>query len=305
VAELAHALGFEAKPGCGAFHLPATANGHGVAMAWSVAGETEEADPQPIKVLLVSGDEAAADPSVRALAEDSERVIALTMFHELAAGWADLILPATANLERDGTSMNLEGRVQRLRRAVPPPCPDELAWISKLARDFGVEVSPHASEVFAELARHLFRDLSLEEVGRRAPLPARQPYEAPPPAMSPASTTPVPGGEHFVGELRLYRYRPLFSGPAVERVRELRFQRPESEVELSSSDAERRGIANGEQVLVRSNGTSVQLRARVNRKLVAGVARIAEEHAADLHPSVEVVKAVPRSGTAGGEEATS
>ena len=30
---------------------------------------------------------------------------------------------------------------------------------------------------------------------------------------------------------------------------------------------------------------------RVNRKLVGGVARIAEEHAADLHPSVEVVKA--------------
>jgi hypothetical protein len=35
----------------------------------------------------------------------------------------------------------------------------------------------------------------------------------------------------------------------------------------------------------------VQLRARVTRKLVAGVARIADEHAGDLHPTVEVVKA--------------
>ena len=62
-------------------------------------------------------------------------------------------------------------------------------------------------------------------------------------------------------------------------------------MELARRDAERRRIATGDRVLVRSNGTSVELRARVNRKLVEGVARIAEEHAADLHPPVEVVKA--------------
>ena len=39
-----------------------------------------------------------------------------------------------------------------------------------------------------------------------------------------------------------------------------------------------------------SNGTSVELRARVNRKLVAGVARVPDEHASDLHLLVEVVK---------------
>ena len=72
---------------------------------------------------------------------------------------------------------------------------------------------------------------------------------------------------------------------------ELGFQRPERDVELSPADAESLGIAGGEAVVVRSNGTSVELRARVNRKLVAGVVRIAEEHAADLHPAVEVTKA--------------
>jgi predicted molibdopterin-dependent oxidoreductase YjgC len=188
--------------------------------------------------------------------------------------------------------MNLEGRVQRLRRTVPPPCPDELAWISELASRFDVDVSPHTSSVYEELSGRLFRDLPLEHVGLRAPLPGRQPYEAPARAITPAQA-PVPGpsDEYFVGELRLHRYRPLFSGPAVERVRELQFQRPEAEVELSAVDAGRRGIAPGQQVLVRSNGTSVELRARVNRNLVEGVARIADEHAADLHPTVEVVKA--------------
>jgi anaerobic selenocysteine-containing dehydrogenase len=49
-------------------------------------------------------------------------------------------------------------------------------------------------------------------------------------------------------------------------------------------------VANGDAVSVRSNGTSVELRARVSRALAAGTARIAEEHAADLHREVEVVK---------------
>jgi NADH-quinone oxidoreductase subunit G len=304
IAELAHALGFEDKPGCGAFHLPSTPNARGVAEAWAVAADADETNPEPIELLVVSGDEAAADPSVRALAEQARRVLALTMFHGLAAGWADVVLPATGALERDGTTMNLEGRVQRMRRAALPPCPDELAWISELAGRFGVELPPHAAGVYERLAEHLFRDLPLEDIGAHAPLPARREYEAPPPATSPSPTPLAAAGtEHFVGELRLQRYRPLFSGPAVERVPELEFLRPEPEVELSAPDADRRGIETGDSVLVRSNGTSVELRALVSRKLVEGVARIADEHAAELHPAVEVLKAAPLRGATNGEEA--
>ena len=132
-------------------------------------------------------------------------------------------------------------------------------------------------------------------LGERAPLPARvartsrRSRQPPTAGQSPPRT--VPESEHFVGTLRLLRYTPLFSGPQVERVAELQFQRPDGEVALSAPDADRRGIATGDTVSLRSNGTSVELRARVDRKLVEGVARIAEEHAADLHLDVEVVKA--------------
>ncbi len=286
IAELAHELGFDSRAGCGAFHLPVTPNGRTVAAAWSAAADADETKPETIGVLVVSGEDAAADPGVRALAEQAERVIVVTMFHELAGGWADLILPATGALERDGTTMNLEGRLQRLRRAVTPPCPDELAWISKLAARFGVDVSPHASVVFAELSEHLFQDLSLDEIGLRADLPSRTPYEAPEPAAPQPKSLPESGA----GALHLQRYRTLLSGPAVERVRELEFQRPEREVEISALDARQRGISSGDSVRVRSNGTSVELRARVNRRLIEGVVRVAEEHAADLHAAVEVVR---------------
>jgi anaerobic selenocysteine-containing dehydrogenase len=63
------------------------------------------------------------------------------------------------------------------------------------------------------------------------------------------------------------------------------------EIELAYDDAQRRQIASGDQVSVRSNGTSLDLRARVSRALAAGSARIADEHAGELHRDVEVVKA--------------
>ena len=290
LAELAHSLGFDGKPGCGAFHLPATPNARGVADAWAAAADGEEQDPEPIGLLVVSGDEAAADPAVRALAERAEHVLAITMYHGLAVGWADLVLPGTSYLERDGSYVNLEGRVQRLRRTTIPPAPDELTWISKLAERFGVEVSPHASVLFAELSERLYGGLSYGEVGERAPLPQRTPYEAPAPAAPAPADPPAAAPAHFIPNLRLQRYRPLFSGPAVERTPELQFQRPAAEIELAAEDAERRQIGNGDTVAVRSNGTSVELRARVSRALAAGTARVAEEHAADLHRDVEVVK---------------
>ena len=90
--------------------------------------------------------------------------------------------------------------------------------------------------------------------------------------------------------LKLVSYRPLFSGPDVERVPELQFQRPGPEVEVSADDADRRGIATGDPVEVTSNGTSVTLRARINRRLMKGAVRIPTNHAAGLADRVEVRK---------------
>src|SRR3954454_17941525 len=181
LAAVAADLGLAGKPGSGAFFLPETANGRGVAIAWA-AGSDEEAgaEPEPLGLLIVSGDEAAANPNVRALAEGAERVIAITMFHSLAVGWADLVLPGTSYLERDGTYVNLEGRIQRLRRAAIPPTPDELAWLARLAARFGVELSPHPSPVFAELSERIFGGVTYEDLGEQARLPERVPLEGVP-----------------------------------------------------------------------------------------------------------------------------
>ena len=189
----------------------------------------------------MSGDEAAANPDVRALAERAERVLAISMFRTPVAGWADLVLPGTSYLERDGTYVNLEGRLQRLRRAVIPPCPDELAWIAKLAERFDVELSPHPAQVFAEPSERCYGGIDYPAIGELAELPARADGADVPPAPKARRRESGKG-------LRLVSYRPLFSGPAVERIPELQFQRPGSEIELSADDAKKIGAQAGSTV---------------------------------------------------------
>jgi len=262
--------------------LPQTPNGRGVADAWSAAGDEDPEDTRP-RVLVISGDEAAIDPSVRALAADAETVIGIGMFEESFRGLADLVLPGTSYLERDGTTVNLEGRLQRQRRAVLAPVPDTLAWVSKLAARFDVDVSPYASVVFDEIAERCYGGITYAEIGERAALPEDAP-RLDVGAGGAGSEGRSPSGSG----LRLVAYRPLFSGPAVERTPELQFQRPVGVVELSPDDARSRGIRNGATVTVSSNGTSVELRARIARDLEAGAVRIARDHASDLHATVEV-----------------
>jgi NADH-quinone oxidoreductase subunit G len=271
IASLAASLGLGA--GSGVYFLPRTPNGRGVASAWRSAGEGRGSEPQDegeIGALIVSGDEAVYDPRVAELAERARFVLAFSMFMGEHTLWSHLVLPATSYLERDGTSVNLEGRPQRQRRTVAPPVPDELEWLSELGERFGVPVEPWATGPFPS-------DV--------AELPSR--------AQPPGGPLEAPGAETNgrARGLELVRYRALFSGPAVERIDGLQFQRPDPEVELAWPDADMRGIANGDSVLAISpNGVSRALTARVNRRLRGGVVRIAEEHAAGLEESVEVAR---------------
>ena len=192
------------KPGSGAFYLPRTPNGRGVADAWAAAGEGEPERPSRSALLIVSGDEAAADPRVRALAERAEtRARDRRCSERPCAAGPTSSCPGRATSSATARYVNLEGRLQRLRRAVIPPAPDELAWIAKLAERFGVEVVAVRAAVVAELDGAC-PAAALRRVGER-----RRCARAPPAAELRRSARPAQAARAS----RLVRYRAALLRP--------------------------------------------------------------------------------------------
>jgi NADH-quinone oxidoreductase subunit G len=270
LAALAAALGL--GEGSGAYWIPRTPNGGGAATAWRAAGDGRGHEPAAdaeLGALIVSGDEALSDPRALSLAERARFVVSTSMFMTEVTGQSHVVMPGTSYLERDGTTVNLEGRPQRQRRAVAPPSGhDELEFFARLAQRFGLDVSPWPS-------------VSVEE---HASLPPRAEATSPATPAAPAPAAPNGAGLH------LLPYRPLFAGAAVERIPQLAFQRPLAEIELSVADARSRGVWTGDAVSVASNGVARGLTVKVNRRLMDGVARVAAEHGAGLGETVEVVR---------------
>jgi NADH-quinone oxidoreductase subunit G len=82
---------------------------------------------------------------------------------------ADLILPAAAWVEREGTFTNFEGRVQRFRTAVEPLGEARAEWeiLGGLLAALGGEPAPRAERWFRELAAAVpaFAGMSYQTVG--------------------------------------------------------------------------------------------------------------------------------------------
>ncbi len=206
------AASLELGEGSGLYILPRTPNGRGVAQAWHETGNGDETEiPEgEIGALIISGDGAADDPRVAELAERARFVLVTTMFPGDHTLWAHVVVPGTAYLERDGTSVNLEGRQQRMRQAIDPAFPDELEFFARVGAALGVPIPPWAADAAPAQRAELPPRASLEDAPELAPLDK-------------PST-----GKGF----ELATYRSLFSGREVERTEPLAFQRPPAEVEL-------------------------------------------------------------------------
>ena len=89
------------------------------------------------------------------LLESLEILVVQDMLLTATAELADVVLPAAAGwCESEGTVTNSERRVQRVRRALPPPSGvrDDIEILSELARRMGKDLgSPTAEEIWNEL----------------------------------------------------------------------------------------------------------------------------------------------------------
>jgi len=197
-------------------------------------------------------------------------IVAYTGFlTEGIAEHATVVFPAEAYAEKEGTIVHPDGRIQRLRPAIARPGDVRAEWevladlCTRLDHDPGVLTGASASNVLLD-AIPFYAGITLDDIGGRGvrwpalaanaaawPEGDSGPFglEAPPHAASPAPTR-----NGLVGALRLGTFRSIWAAPEVERSPALKFLRQVQRAELNPADAQRLGVAHGDDVVIGSNG---------------------------------------------------
>ena len=219
--------------------------------------------------LIVSGDEALRDPRVVGLADRARFVLSTSMFMTEVTGQSHVVLPGTGYLERDGTTVNLEGRHQRQRRAVSAARAGRARVLRPARAALRCRREPVAVRS-ATSRRRCRRAMRRAGAVRPGPEPCERNGE-----RAAALALPVA----VLGRGASSACRSSSSSA----------RRPSSS---SRSQTRASGASGTETVFASgSNGTARELTVKVNRRLLAGVVRIAEEHAQGLDETVEVVRA--------------
>jgi len=126
-----------------------------------------------LKVLYIKGEDTITSDSnanfVASALEKLEFFIVQDINFSETARYADLVLPAAASLEKDGTFTSTERRIQRLYKAIEPLGNSKADWeiIQLIANRMGGNWKyTHPSEIMAEVARltPLFAGVSYERL---------------------------------------------------------------------------------------------------------------------------------------------
>ncbi len=248
-----------------------------------------------LKAMYIFGeDPAQTDPNtshvIEAL-ESLEFLVCQDIFETETTKHADVILPAAAFLEKQGTFTNAERRVQLVMPAIDPPGGAKtdfeiLTTVSKaLGHDMGYETP---EDVLAEIAKLTpsFAGITYERLGRTglqwpvaedgtdSPILYRERFELPggkarfatlpyrPPGSEPSEEFPL----ILVTGRRLEHYN---AGTMTRRTANLELL-PSEVLEIHPDDAERLWISDGDLVSVRSPYGRIEVEARVTDRIEPG-----------------------------------
>lgn len=252
-----------------------------------------------LKAMYIMGENPlVTDPDLHHVEEALKRLDFLVIqdiFFTETAALADVILPAAAFAEKDGTFSNTERRVQLVRKAVEPPGEAKPDWqiisaiAGRLAGDKEVWEYDSPAAVMAEAAAITpqYAGIShkrLENGGIQWPCPSADhpgtkilhvgkfsrglgrfmAVESIPPAEPPDADYPLT----LTTGRRLQHYH---SGSMTHRVAGLNTLLPEERMEIHPADAEPLNLADGDMASIASRRGQVKARVRLTDRIKPGV----------------------------------
>ena len=252
-----------------------------------------------IKGMYVMGENPAmSDPDqthAREALARLDHLVVQDIFPTETAAFADVILPASAFPEKDGTVTNTDRRVQRGRIAVPTPGDARQDWwiIAEIAKRMGLEWTyKHPRDIFAEM-RIVMPSLTgitwdRLEAEDAVTYPCADEYSEgadiifgdffPTPSgrgrMTPADVLPPDEVPDEVFPLVMSTGRLLehwHTGSMTRRASVLDAIEPAPEVHISVPDMTEKGIKAGQMVKVETRRGQIELAARMDPNLPAGM----------------------------------
>ena len=248
-----------------------------------------------IKALYIIGENPAltdpdSDHAIRAM-QALELLVVQDLFLTETGKLADVVLPAASFAEKDGTFSNTERRVSRVRQAIPQVGQAKPDWqiICEIAGHLGYPMKyAGPEEIFEEIRRLTpsYAGISyqrLEAGGLQWPCPnAEHPgtvylhkdrfsrglgmffaIEHRDPAEMPDAEYPL----YLTTGRLLYQYH---SGTMSRRAPGLVEKAPECRVEMAAADAASYGIADGQQVRIRTRRGKITAKAQISDKAIPG-----------------------------------
>ena len=219
-------------------------------------------------------------------------VIVQDMFlNETARELAHVILPACSSYEKDGTFMNAERRIQRVRAAVAPRARTDWQILCAVAAAMG-----HAREFAFASPREIWDEIRrvwpagagityerLDQGGLQWPCPSEDHPGTPrlhAAAFATSATAPLHAAEYRASPEQTDREHPFVltsgrrlyqfnAGTMTDRTANHELQ-PDDLVEVSPADARRLGIADGERVRLVSRYGSAELGATITDRVRDG-----------------------------------
>jgi formate dehydrogenase major subunit len=252
-----------------------------------------------IRGMYIMGENPAmSDPDVqhaRAALAKLEHLVVQDLFLTETAFHADVVLPASAWPEKDGTVTNTNRQVQLGRRALPLPGDARQDWwiIQEMARRLGLEWRyTHPRDVFAEMTKVMpsFKNITWERLEREHavtypcpdpdgpgqdivfgdgfPTPSRRGKFVPAAIVPPAET---PDADYPMVLTTGRQLEHWHTGAMTRRAEVLDAIEPEAVASISPADLARLGLLAGDPVRVRTRGGAIELKARADNAVPPGV----------------------------------